>query len=273
MAGENEIVSEPGRREGLLLKTRNTAFAIWLPLVLILSWEGLVAAGILDALFFPPPSALVQVVAEMIRDGELPRHLQATLSRMFQGFAVGTIAGLGCGLLMGAIPFVRRSLDPLVSALWASPKLTLLPMLIIIFGVGSAPRIILVALGCFIVVALHAVDAVRSVDPAYVELAKNYGADRVAVLHKVYLPAVLPAVFTATRLALGRALTITVSVELINSQEGLGHMIFLAWQSFMTERLYIGIIVTASMGMLFHAVLRYLEDRLIAWRGGGVANA
>jgi ABC-type nitrate/sulfonate/bicarbonate transport system permease component len=89
----------------------------------------------------------------------------------------------------------------------------------------------------------------------------------------VYLPAVSPAVFTATRLALGRALTITVSVELVNSQEGIGHMIFLAWQSFMTERLYIGIITTAGMGMLFHAVLRYLERRLITWRRSEVGTA
>ncbi len=255
------------------MKLRRVAIVIWLPAVLLIAWEALVAVGVLDPLFFPSPSTLVRTAAEMIRDGELPRNLQATLGRTFQGFALGTLSGLLCGLLMGAIPFVRRSLDPLISALWASPKLTLLPMLIIIFGVGSAPGAILVALGCFIVVALHTVDAVRSVDPAYVEVARNYGANHGAVLRKVYLPAILPSAFTATRLALGRALTIAVSVELINSSDGLGHMIYLAWQGFMTERLYIGIIVTASTGMLFHAVLRYLEHRLIVWKGADAGNA
>jgi ABC-type nitrate/sulfonate/bicarbonate transport system permease component len=210
---------------------------------------------------------LAGTIGEMLDDGELWRHLQATVGRMFRGFAIGSLAGLSCGLLMGAVAFIRRSLDPLISALWASPKLTLLPMLMIIFGVEDAPRIILIAAGCFIVVALHTLDAVRMVDPSYVELAANYGAGRAAILRRVYLPAVMPAVFTANRLALGRALTLTVSVELVSSPEGLGSMIFLAWQSFMTDRLYIGIMVTAGMGMLFHTSLRLVEGRLITWRG------
>jgi NitT/TauT family transport system permease protein len=251
-----------------MMRVRQIAGVLWLPLLLMVLWEGLVSVGVLSPLFFPPPSVLAGTVSDMLADGDLVRHLRATLGRTLRGFLIGTLSGLAVGLLMGSIAFVRRALDPLISAVWASPKLSLLPMLMIIFGVDDAPRIMLIALGCFIVVSLYVLDSVLNVDVAYVELATNYGATRLGVLRWVYLPAVLPAAFTATRLALGRALTLTVSVELVSSPEGLGNMIFLAWQGFTTDRLYIGIALAAGMGLLFHTSLRLLESRLITWRTG-----
>ncbi len=239
---------------------------VWSPLAILSSWQLLSGSGILDPLFFPPPLELLESAGEMIRSGELTRHLAATLSRMIQGFAYGTSVGVLCGVAMGAFPTIRHALDPLISALWASPKLTLLPMLIIIVGIGDAPKIILISLGCFILVALHTLDGMRAVNPAYLSLARNYGASSFAVWRKVYLPAISPAVFTAARLALGRALTLTVSVELVNSAEGIGYLVFTAWQGFNMDRLYIAIVITAGMGMFFHASLRLLEKRLIVWR-------
>ncbi|MBK9168992.1 MAG: ABC transporter permease [Bryobacterales bacterium] len=240
--------------------------ALWLPAVLLVSWQVLADQGVLNAVFFPPPATLAATAVEMLREGELQRHILATLRRATEGFAVGVLAGMVAGLGMGASPFVRRSLDPLISAVWASPKLSLLPMLILLLGIGDTPRIVLIALGCFIVVSLHLVDAVRGIHPAYVELARNYGAGRAALLRRVYLPAVTPAAFTAVRLAFGRALTLAISVELVSSPEGLGNLIFMAWQGLLTERLYVAVGVAAGLGVFFHATLRWLERRLITWR-------
>jgi len=247
-------------------KTTRAVSLTWSPLAIIAAWELLSSTRVLEPLFFPAPSTLVQTGSEMIQTGELQRHLQTTLKRMLQGFVLGTTSGIVCGLAMGAIPVVRHALDPLISALWTSPKLTLLPMLIIIIGIGEAPKILLIAVGCFIVVALYTLDGVRGVNRGYVDLARNYGANHLAILRKVYLPAVSPAVFTATRLALGRALTLTVSVELLNSREGLGYLVYVAWQSFRIDRLYIAVVLTAGLGMLFHVSLCALEKRLLTWR-------
>jgi ABC-type nitrate/sulfonate/bicarbonate transport system permease component len=161
--------------------------------------------------------------------------------------------------------------EPLVSALYSTPKLTLLPMLMLFFGVGDASRVFLIAASCFVLIAVHALDAVQSVDPVHVQVARNYGANRLAVFRKVYVPASLPMIFTGLRVALGRGLVITVSVELVTPSDGLGSMIWLAWQSFATERLYIGIILTALLGGIFHAGLRRLERGAIPWRNSGDA--
>jgi len=249
------------------MNVKRLALGLWLPLALLVSWQVLASAGILDALFFPPPSALLIAAGRMIASGELGGQIRVTLVRMLTGFLAGSLAGLLCGLLMGAVTAVRHSLEPLISALYSTPKLTLLPMLMLFLGVGDSARILLIAIGCFVLTAVHGLDAVRSINFTYVELAINYGAGPLAVFRKVYLPACLPQVFTGLRLSLGRALVMTISVELVGSSDGLGSMIWMAWQTFATEKLYVAVFVTAASGALFHKSLQRLEARLIPWRG------
>ena len=245
---------------------RNFALALWLPLGVVALWQALASHGVLNALFFPPPSEVLSAGLGMLASGELGQQVGATLSRMFTGATIGAFCGLACGLAMGASEPVRRSLEPLVSALNSTPKLALLPMLMLIAGVGETSRIVPVALTCFIVLAMHGLDAVRGVNLAYVEMAHNYGAGPGAMLRRVYLPASLPQIFTGLRLALGRALVITISVEIVSSTNGLGSMIWMSWQTFSTDKLYIGVITAAALGALFHNGLEWLEGRLIPWR-------
>jgi NitT/TauT family transport system permease protein len=240
------------------------------PIVTLLGvWEALARTQVLDPLFFPPPSVLAATTVEVLRDGSLARHAAATLRRLAAGFLVGSLSGLACGLLMGGSVRLRHMLEPLVSALYSTPKLTLLPMLMLFFGVGEASRIFLIAASCFVLIAVHALDAVRSVDQVHVQVARNYGAHRLDLFRRVYFPASLPMIFTGLRIALGRGLVITVSVELLAPADGLGSMIWLAWQTFATERLYIGVLLTALMGGAFHAGLRRLERKAVPWRESG----
>jgi NitT/TauT family transport system permease protein len=247
------------------MKLRNFALALWLPVGLVILWQTLAARGILNALFFPPPTQVVSAGWRMLRSGELESQVGATLGRMVLGVLIGSIGGLACGLGMGAFEPVRRSLEPAVSALNSTPKLALLPLLMLFTGVGETARIVPIALTCFIILAMSGLDAVQSVNRAYVDLARNYGANRRAMLRRVYLPASLPRVFTGLRLALGRALVITISVEMVSSPTGLGSMIWLAWQTFSTEKLYIGVVSAAALGTLFHTGLKWIEARLIPW--------
>jgi len=247
-----------------------TVLAVWLPLTVVAVWQVLAARHLLNALFFPAPTALVVSGWEMLRSGELGGQLGATLSRMFAGCVIGVLGGLACGLAMGAVEPIRRTLEPCISALNSTPKLALLPMLMLFVGIGETARIVPIALTGFVILAMHGLDAVRGVDRAYVELARNHGAGRRALLRRVYLPASLPRVFTGLRLALGRTLVITISVELVGAQNGVGSMIWMAWQTFSTEKLYVGVITTAALGILFHQGLGLLETRLIPW--GSRAN-
>ncbi len=249
---------------------RNAALALWLPVTAIVLWQALSSHRMVNVLFFPPPSEVFRSGWEMAKSGELGAQLGATFWRLFAGAAIGSCCGLACGLGMGAFDAVRRSLEPVVSALNSTPKLALLPMLMLITGVGETARIAPIALTCFITLAMHGLDAVRGVNRAYVEMARNYGAGRRAMLRRVYLPASLPQIFTGLRVALGRALVITISVEIVSSTTGLGSMIWMAWQTFSTDKLYVGVFTAAALGALFHSGLQWLETRLIPW--GTLAN-
>ncbi len=246
---------------------KRIALGLWAPLLVLACWQFAVRWGMLDPLFFPPPSELVGVGLKMVTSGELPGHVQATLVRSLGGFAIGAISGLCFGLVMGASRRLRQSAEPLLSALFATPKLSLFPMLLLLLGVGDAAKIALIALSTFILVAFHALDAVLNVNKAYAEMAANYGAGTRDLLRHVYLPACLPQVFTGLRLALSRSLVSAISVELISAQDGLGSLIWISWQTLATERLYVAIVTSAALGVLLHHVLRRLEAALLPWRG------
>ena len=213
-----------------------------------------------------PPTAVAARFAAMLATGDLQKAVLETVVLAAAGYSLGSLAGIAVGLPMGAFPVVRRSLDPLLAALWASPKLTLFPMLMLLLGIGLAPRVVLVAIGAFLLLALAAADSVRAVPTHLVEVARNYGASGLVLVRRVYLPAALPGVFSGLRLAAGRSLTLTVAIELVSAERGLGGLIWLAWQSFTADRLYVGVFTTSALGLLLHFLLRRLERIAIPWR-------
>lgn len=252
-------------REKRIRWLNSVAGSWWLPAVLLGTWEALAQLRWINPLFFPAPSVIVQTGWRMILSGEWPSQAATTLHRMLTGSAAGLVLGFACGLLMGTLAPVRKSLEPLVSVLNSTPKLAVMPLLLLFVGVGETARLVPIALTAFVTLAMQTLDAVRSVEPGFVELARNYGAGRSALLRRVYFPACLPQIFTGLRLTAGRALVITISVELLGSPDGLGRLIWLAWQTFATEKLYIGILSTAMLGVLFHDGLARLEAKLVPW--------
>jgi ABC-type nitrate/sulfonate/bicarbonate transport system permease component len=248
---------------------RDLATRVWLPLLFLAAWQVLAQLQILNPLLFPPPSKLLAAAGRMLSTGELTGHLRASMARLAAGLAIGSAAGLFCGLAMGASGAARRSLEFMISGLYSTPKLTLLPVVMLLVGVGEKAGIILIATTSFGMMAIHCLDAVRNLNRAYVDLAVNYGAGRREVFFKVYLPGCLPQIFTGFRLAVSRALVMTVSVEMIMARNGMGSMIWMAWQTFTTEKLYVAVLLIAGSGALFHYTLRWCETRLIPWKTAG----
>jgi ABC-type nitrate/sulfonate/bicarbonate transport system permease component len=245
---------------------KRAAYALWIPVLILAAWEAGSVLGLFNRLIVPPPSALALHARDMIAHGELQKHLIASLSRLALGFAIGSFSGLGCGLIMGLSPWIRHSLEPIISGAYSTPKLTLLPLLMLFMGIGEPARILLIAIACFVLMAMHGLDALRNVNKRYVELALNYGASRATVIRKVYIPASLPQIFTGFRIALGRALTITIALEIVSCPNGLGSMIWMAWQTFNPEQLYIGVIMSAILGASLHFSVKKLEVRLVPWK-------
>jgi ABC-type nitrate/sulfonate/bicarbonate transport system permease component len=239
---------------------------LWLPAGLLAAWELAVALAWLDPLFFPPPSKLFATGFEMLRSGDLGEQIRITLSRTGAGFFAGALAGIVCGIFMGALEWVRRSLEPLISALYNLPKLTLLPMLMLLTGTGETPRLILIAAAVFLQVVMHTLDGVRGVSPHYVEMAVNHGASGWLLFRRVYLPASAPQIFTGLRLGMGRALALAISAELLTGAGGIGSLVMRSWQTFAIERLYVAVVTAALLGACVHKSLKLLETRLLPWR-------
>lgn len=244
---------------------RKAAASTWLLVLILAVWQTLSALRVFDPLFFPPPSKLLATLGSLITSGEAGHALARTLLRTSAGFAVGVVSAIAVCAALSALPWLRLATEPLISALYSTPRLTLLPMAMLLFGLNDSARIALVALATFLLVVIQVSDAVRGVCRDYVDMAVNYGASRVMVIRRVFLPACLPQIFTALRLGFGRALVLTISIELLSSNDGVGHMIWSSWQLFAIEKLYASIALAGALGLAFQAAFQFLERRLAPW--------
>lgn len=245
---------------------RNAAWGLALPVAVCAAWEAGVRLDAVDPVFFPPPSTLAGTAWRLTTSGALPKAAGATLVRASQGFALGAALGILVGVGLGVSATARRLLEPSLASLYAMPKLALLPVFLLLLGLGEAPRLALIAVATFLTIAIQVYDGVRAIDPGYVELARNYGASRWLLFRRVYLPGALPHVFTGLRVTYGRALVMAISVELVTGSRGLGSMIWLAWQTFSADRLYVGLAAAGLLGFLSQTLLRSIERRLLPWR-------
>lgn len=237
------------------------------PLLLVAIWEAAGRAGLLDQRFFPAPSAIVGTFAEVMGSGELPEHIATSLGRIVVGFLLGAVPGLVLGLIMGLSRFVRAALNPMVGALYPIPKTAILPILLLIFGLGEPSKYVFVAIGVFFLVLLNTMAGVLSIEPVYLDVGTNFGASRLAVFRTIALPGALPLIFTGLRLGWGQALLLIVVAEVVGARTGIGAFIWSAWQTFQVERMYAGLVVVSFIGYVSFLIIDEVQRWLIPWRG------
>jgi ABC-type nitrate/sulfonate/bicarbonate transport system permease component len=238
---------------------------LWPPALILSVWQLTAWRGWLNALFFPSPGHILATAWDLVRSGEIERHLEATFARFLAAFLVGSATGIPLGLLLGSSAFWRRSLQSLLTGLHATPKLALLPAFLVLFGLNEGARLLPAALSCFVVTAVYSMDAAGAVSRSYLDLARSYGAGRRTLFFRVYLPACLPNLFTGMRLGLGNALVMVVATELLTSTTGLGSLIWITSQTLALDRMYVGIAVCTLLGIAKNGVFRRVERRLAPW--------
>lgn len=234
---------------------------------MLVLWEFLARAGLISRLFFPPPSFVLRTGVAMVSDGRLTEATAATLVRLVGGFLIGGVAGLILGLGMGASRWLRRIGDPLVAAVHPLPKVALLPLFMILFGLGNASKVAVAALAAFFPMLVNAMAGVLQIRRIYFEVAENYGAGPWKLLSRVVLPGSLPFVLAGARLALNSCLVVTIAVELVTARSGIGALIWSAWETMRTEEMYAGLAVTAALGICFNSGLARLSNVLVPWQG------
>ena len=239
--------------------------SIALAALVTLTWEIGARQGWINALFFPPPTAILQTTLQLAVEGDLLEHAFQTVQRLLLGLLLGGVPGLLLGLLMGWSPRLRGALDPWVSAVHPLPKIALLPLILIIFGIGESSKVVIAALGAFFPMAINMTAGVAAIPPVYFEVAENYGARRGQIFRKVVLPASLPFSVTGFRLAFNMALLLTIAAEIISARVGLGALIWLAWETMRTTHLYASLVVIVLLGIGSTWLLQWTVRRLAPW--------
>ncbi len=242
------------------------ALTIASPILLLLLWEAISRSGRVDQRFWPAPSSLWDTTTQMIRNEDLLGEIWLSLERILAGFALGAIPGVIIGLLMGISWPVRAFLMPIATAIYAIPKIALLPLVLIALGTGEMARWVIVALSIFFVVALSTMGGVLALDPIFTDVARNFGGERWTLFRTVALPGATPAIFTGLRLALGFALIVVVGTEFVRPNGGIGSLIWESYSILSIKKMYVGLIVTALLGWLLVLALDLLERWVVPWR-------
>ncbi|HZW04580.1 MAG TPA: ABC transporter permease, partial [Anaerolineaceae bacterium] len=209
-------------------------------LVVLVLWELLVRVGALDYRFFPAPTSVIETLVKLVATGEMPADIAISLQRVLMGFALGTILGLVLGLAAGWFKVVETVVEPLIAVFYPIPKLALLPLILILFGIGEASKVAIVTIAVFFTVVISTTAAVRGIEPVLLDAAHNYGAKGWRLFTHIILPAAMPEIFTGIRLAMGTSLIVIVAAEFVASNQGLGHRIWLSWGTLSTRDMYAG---------------------------------
>lgn len=242
------------------------SLALALPLAVLLLWELCSQAAILSPRYFPPPTSVAVTLVGLLAGGDLWRESFVTLSRVAIAFFLAAVPAVPLGLLMGLVRPVRSALEPYIALLYPLPKIALLPLFLILLGVGERAFILTGAITAFFQIVISTVGGVQSMDPRLLEVGRNYGARGVALFRKIILPAVLPSVFTGLRLGLGLALISILAVEFVAAKSGLGHLVFRYWQMLLTAEMFAAFVLVGLIGLALTRGLRAVQRRALVWK-------
>lgn len=221
----------------------------------------------------PAPSAIAAVLWSESANGALSSQLGTTLATWAVAFAIAVGLAIVVGLLMGTIPLVHDALSTLVDLLRPVPSVSMIPLAILFFGLGPQMRIVMIVYAAFWPMLVNTLYGVRSVDPLAIDTARNFGMSRLDTLARVVLPSSLTGIATGIRVSASLALAVTVTVELVAGDSGIGHYIAQAEQSNRIAPMYAAIVLSGLIGWLVNAVFARLEDRIVFWSPAGRRRA
>lgn len=229
-------------------------------------WELAVRVGLLRPIFMSAPSLIARAALAELEEGHIWGHMGVSLLE----FSLGYVAAAALGILIGIVAgWYRRAnyiLDPWLAALYATPDVALVPLIILVLGIGIWSKVFVVFLTSLFSVAINTLVGVQSTEARYLEVARSFRASQMAVFRTVVLPGSVPFVLTGLRLAAGRALVGVVLAELIAANQGIGFMITIAGSTLNTARVMLGVFLLGAFGVFLGEVMRSLEQRFEVWR-------
>ncbi|MGW4337293.1 ABC transporter permease [Rhodococcus koreensis] len=261
---------EPGAVQRAGAALRPLAWRILKPSIAIVAflalWEIAPRLGLVDEVFLPPFSTVIEAFFDLLQSGELWQHVSASLSRALIGFFVAVVIAIPLGIAIAWYRPVSDFLNPILELFRNTAALALLPVFILILGIGEESKIALVIYACTFPILLNTISGVRTVDPLLIKSASSLGLSPVRLFQKVVLPAAVPTIFTGIRMAAASSILVLIAAEMVGAKAGLGYLITASQFNFQIPNMYAGIVAISVLGLTINAVLVLIERRLSRWR-------
>jgi len=223
-------------------------------------------SGFITSLTLPKPSDVLETFKELYQSGLLWEHLLPSLTRLAVGATMGSIVGIWVGVMIGLFSYVRAGLVPLVAAIFPIPKIALLPLFVIWFGIDEGSKYALIAFGTFTPTVVATYGAVDNVDRTLIRMGQSFGLSWISIVRKIILPGAMAGILSGLRISMAIAIILLVAAEMLGAEYGVGAYILEAGSLYDLERLFAGVVILSVLGVLVSTGISLLERRLLAWR-------
>jgi ABC-type nitrate/sulfonate/bicarbonate transport system permease component len=253
-------------RGGGFAPVDRTWAAIATLVVVVVLWQAGASAGVIPTLFLPPPVSIARALWALTISGELWNNLSVSLMRLAVGWVVGTVFGIGMGLSVGLWSALRSPGMAIVSALFPIPKIALVPLFIIWFGMGEGSKLATLAFGVFFPTVIATAGGVDNVPRGLIRMGQSFGLSHAAIIRKIVLPAALPAILSGFRVTSSIAIVLLVAAEMIGAERGIGAFVLSAGNLYDMDNLLAGIVVLSALGLTVSWTIGRLERFFLGWR-------
>ena len=238
--------------------------AVFAVLLLLAEWG--TRAGWISPLTLPRPTDVVKTFGELWTSGMLFKHLAPSLTRLVVGAAIGVTVGISTGILIGLFSYIRSGLVPVIAALFPIPKIALLPLFVIWFGIDEGSKYALIAFGTFTPTVVATYGAVDNVDRTLIRMGQSFGLSWFSIVRKIVLPGAMPGILSGLRISLAIAIILLVAAEMLGAEYGIGAYILEAGSLYDLERLFAGVVILSLLGVVVSSTIGAIERRLLRWR-------
>jgi NitT/TauT family transport system permease protein len=222
--------------------------------------------GLISSLTLPKPSDVLGKIIELFDTGMLFKHLVPSILRLIVGAFIGISLGITIGTLIGLFSYIRSGFVPVIAAIFPIPKIALLPLFVIWFGIGEGSKYALIALGTFTPTVVATYGAVDNVDRTLIRMGQSFGLSWFSIVYKIVLPGAMPGILSGLRISLAIAIILLVAAEMLGAEFGIGAYILLAGSLYDLERLFAGVTILSLLGITVNVLVTFLEQKILKWR-------
>lgn len=248
------------------MRSRDFQLAVISVVAVLAIWESAVQLGMLNPLYASSPLLIASAAVQLAGDPSFQHHVRVSFMEFLIGFGIAAVLGTLLGLMAGWIRRVGYTVEPVLTAVYVTPRTALLPVIVLWFGYGEMTTTIIVFLGAFFVVFLYAMAGAKTIDAQLLRAAKSFSASGTQIFRTIVLPSTVPSIITGLRLGVGRALIGVVIAEIYAAAAGLGYFIHITGSTLQIDKMFVAILMISIAGLSANLLFSAMERRYSGWR-------